>query len=92
MASADSCRSIPTRRRAGSSWQTDRSPGVRCVTFAAYARRIYAAAFRMTSGFESSRPLAHATPPRMRLLFVGPQLCLQLPSDPASRRQPLLFG
>jgi len=35
MASADSSRSIPTRRRAGSSWQTDRPPGVRRVPFAA---------------------------------------------------------
>jgi len=35
MASADSCRSIPARRRVGLSWQTDRSPGVRHVTFAA---------------------------------------------------------
>jgi len=92
MASADSCRSIPARRRAGSSWQTGRSPGVRRVTFAAHTRRIYDAEFRMTSGFESLGPLAHATSPRMRLLLVGPQLCLQLPSDPASRRQPLLFG
>jgi hypothetical protein len=92
MASADSCRSIPTRRRIGSSWQTDRSPGVRRATFAAYTRRIYDVAFRMTSGFESACPLAHATPPRMRFLFVRPQLCLQLPSDPASRRMPLLFS
>jgi len=92
MASADSCRFIPIRRRVGSSWQTGKSPGVRRVTFAAQTRRIYAAAFRMTSGFESLCPLAHATPPHMRFLFVGPQLCLQLPSDPASRRQPLLFS
>jgi len=28
----------------------------------------------------------------MRFLFIGPDVCLQLPSDPASRRQPLLFG
>jgi hypothetical protein len=28
----------------------------------------------------------------MRLLFVGPGLCLQLPLDSASRRTPLLFG
>src|SRR3990172_7800803 len=30
--------------------------------------------------------------PRMRFLFVGPGVCLQLPSDSASRRTPLLFG
>ncbi|MBN1555805.1 MAG: hypothetical protein JXA11_13760 [Phycisphaerae bacterium] len=62
------------------------------MTFVAYTRRIYAAAFRMTSGFESFGPLAQATPPRMRFLFVRPRLCPPLPSDPASRRQPLRFG
>jgi len=28
----------------------------------------------------------------MRFLFVGPELCLQLPSDSGSPRTPLLFG
>jgi len=28
----------------------------------------------------------------IRFLFVKPALCLQLPSDSASRRTPLLFG
>jgi hypothetical protein len=28
----------------------------------------------------------------MRFLFVGPGFCLQLPSDSASRRTPLLFS
>jgi hypothetical protein len=30
--------------------------------------------------------------PHMRFLFVGPALCLQLPSDPTSRWTPLLFS
>ena len=30
--------------------------------------------------------------PYMRFLFVRPEVCLQLPSDSASRRTPLLFG
>jgi hypothetical protein len=33
-----------------------------------------------------------ACPPLMRFVFLGPELCLQLPSDPDLRRQPLLFG
>jgi hypothetical protein len=44
------------------------------------------------SGFGYSRLLAQVRLPRMRFLFVGPGLCLPLPSDPASRRQPLRFG
>jgi hypothetical protein len=39
--------------------QTDRSPGVRRVTFAPHTRRIYAHAIRVASGFESPGPLAH---------------------------------
>ena len=30
--------------------------------------------------------------PRMRFLYVGPELCLQLPSDSGSPRTPLLFS
>jgi len=62
------------------------------MTFAPSIRRIYADAFRVTWGFESNGPLAHASSPLMRFVFLGPELCLQLLSDPASRRQPLLFG
>jgi len=71
--------------------QNGRSPRVRRVTFVPYTRRIYVGWVRMTSGFESLCPLAHP-PPRMRFVFLGPGLCLQLPSDSASRRTPLLFG
>jgi hypothetical protein len=61
------------------------------MTFAPYIRRIYADTFRVTSGFESYGPLARAPSPLMRFVFLGPELCVQLLSDPASRRQPLLF-
>jgi len=44
------------------------------------------------SGFEDHSRLARICLPRMRFLFVGPGFCLQLPSDSASRRTPLLFG
>src|SRR5208283_280453 len=30
--------------------------------------------------------------PHMRFVFLRPGLCLHLPPDPASRRQPLVFG
>jgi hypothetical protein len=43
---------------------------------------------RVISGFGSMRPLARMRTPHMRWLFVRPALCLQLPSDPASRRRP----
>src|SRR5580704_19151464 len=43
---------------------------------------------RVTSGFGFSCPLARMRTPRMRFLYVRPALCLQLPSDPASRRRP----
>lgn len=46
----------------------------------------------MTSGFESLCPLAPPSSPPMRFVFLGSGLCLQLPSDSASRRTPLLFG
>ena len=36
--------------------------------------------------------LSIAAQPYMRFLFVRPEVCLQLPSDSASRRTPLLFG
>ena len=43
----------------------------------------------MVSGFECSCPLAQMRPPHIRSLYVGPQFCLQLPSDSASRWTPL---
>jgi len=62
------------------------------MTFAPDTCRIYAGILRVNLGFESSGPLARMPSPRMHFVFLRPELCLQLPSDPASRRQPLLFG
>jgi hypothetical protein len=91
-ASADSCRPIPTPLGAGSTLaergQAGRPPRVRRVTFMPYTCRIYARILRVISGFGYFGPLARMRTPHMRFLFVRPALCLQLPSDPASRRRP----
>lgn len=87
MASADFCFPIPTPLDVSSPRQGSRSPGVRRVTFAPYTRRIYAQPVRVTSGFGSYGLLAHLMHASMRFLFVRPELCLQLPSHPASRRR-----
>jgi len=92
MASADFSPSIPTPLDIGSTRQMERPPRVIRVTFIPYTRRIYFHIFRMVLGFEYLCPLAQMWLPHMRFLFVGPGLCLQLPSDSASRRTPLLFG
>src|SRR5687767_3083354 len=39
-------------------------------------------------GFAITGPLARHDMPQIRFLFIGPRLCLALPSDPASRRRP----
>jgi len=50
--------------------------------------RIYGRTLRVVSGFGLHCSLARMRTPHMRFLFVRPALCLQLPSDPASRRRP----
>ena len=55
----------------------------------AYARRIYFRAFRAGTGLRVFWPSHPTRLPPMRFLFVGPAVCLRLPSDPASRRAPL---
>jgi len=92
MASDDFCQPIPTPLDASSTRQVDRPPRVMRVTFIPYTRRIYFHIFRMVSGFEFHCPLAQMWLPHMRFLFVGPGLCLQLPSDSGSTRTPLLFS
>jgi hypothetical protein len=59
MASADFCRPFAPPCDGPSLRQDDRSLRVRRVTFLPDTRRIYAAAVRMTLGFESIGPLAH---------------------------------
>ena len=45
----------------------------------------------MALDFAVASPLVRPGRPRIRFLFVGSRLCSTLPSDPASRRQPLRF-
>src|SRR6201998_1766112 len=53
-------------------------------------RRIYA--LRLDGyGLRDSLPARPTLTPHIRFLFIGPHLCSTLPSDPASRRQPLRF-
>src|SRR5258708_21871414 len=40
-------------------------------------------------GLRDTLPARPALAPRIRFLFIGSHLCSTLPSDPASRRQPL---
>ena len=82
----------PTMASADFCSRSCRSLRVRRVTFLPHIRRIYAERFRMTSGFESHGPLAHHSSPSMRFVFLGPGVCLQLPSDSGSPQTPLLFG
>src|SRR5216684_2458649 len=42
-------------------------------------------------GLRDTLPARPALAPRIRFLFIGSHLCSTLPSDPASRRQPLRF-
>jgi hypothetical protein len=90
--SAAICQPIPTPYDAGSMKQADRLPRAIRATFPAYTGRIYVPIFRMVSGFECPCPLAQMRPPHIRNLYVGPQVCLQLPSDSTSRWTSLLFG
>src|SRR6266446_3047013 len=43
-------------------------------------------------GLRDTLPARPALAPRIRFLFIGSHLCSTLPSDPASRRQPLRFA
>src|SRR5262249_15347506 len=42
-------------------------------------------------GLRDQLPARPTLAPRIRFLFIGSHLCSTLPSDPASRRQPLRF-
>jgi len=68
-------------------------PGYCAHTFTSYTCCIYSHAFRMTIGLcESYCFLAQAWLPPMRFVSLRPGLCLPLPSDPASKRQPFQFS
>jgi hypothetical protein len=44
------------------------------------------------TGFEDNGLLARMELPHMRFLFVGPEVCLRLPSDSTSQCTPLPSG
>ena len=71
-----------------------RPPRLRCTLFPSiYLPHLLC--FYKCGSYQTSLPLAnlsHETQPYMRFLFVRPEVCLQLPSDFASRRTPLLFS
>ena len=69
-----------------------RPPRVRCYSFAPYICRIYAITYLSSLGLWRVWPPYPILTPLIRFLFVRPVLCLQLPSDSASRQTPLLFG
>ena len=69
-----------------------RSLRVRRVTFLPYTRRLYARSDPTTSGLSLLALSPTHRTPRMRFVFLGPGVCLLLPSDPESSRTPLQFG
>ena len=71
--------------------QIGRSPRVRCRTFTLMTVASTSTLSGSVSGFNASCRLTQRTR-LMRFLFVGPALCLRLPSDPTSRWTPLPFG
>ena len=91
-ASADFCPPIAPPRDGASQRRTNRSPGVRRVTFAPTTRRIYARWVQVTPGFGFLCPLAH---PRdassaLRLPRAGASLTASFPRRLATTQ--LLFG
>lgn len=54
-------------------------------------RRTYLRTLRMVIGLESDSLLGQMWLPCKRILLFGARLCLQLSSDPGSRRKPLQF-
>ena len=87
--SADFWRRIPVPFDTGSSWHPARSPRVLRTHLRAYACRIYATAFRASTGLHRSLPAHPAVSPHIRFLFVRPALCPQLPPDSQSPAKPL---
>jgi hypothetical protein len=86
MASADFS---PRPSRAAPFQGNARSPQIRTRAFPPCGRRIYTVDSRSPFGFRGMLPVHPSTAPYIRFLFVGPEVCLPLPSDSASRRTPL---
>jgi len=100
MASADFCQFNRTSLYGLSLWKIHpscrrlpgRPPRVRTITFIPSTRCIYCMGFGQ---YRTSFSLANSSSPSqpyMQFLFIEPGLCLQLLSDSASRRTPLLLA
>src|ERR1700693_5750464 len=92
MPSADFCSAVrwpldPLSRLAHATGQISRGKlnRLRCTTAGSMLRALDG------YGLRDSLPARPALAPRIRFLFIGSPLCSPLPSDPASRRQPLRF-
>ncbi len=91
MASADFWRIIGKSLDLPSSWQSARPPRVMRTPFTLMTAAYTSTRSVSVPGFDD---IGRLTPRArlMRFLFVGPALCLRLPSDPTSRWAPLPFG
>src|SRR5262249_14772513 len=92
MPSADFCNFFPSLLNDSSSKQSCRPPRVLRSHLHAYANRIYKQALLTGIGLRRQSHPHPACLPHMRFLFVGPALCLRLPSDSTSRETPLPSG
>ena len=66
-----------------------RPPRVRTITFIPSTRRIYCMGFGQCRTSFCHANSSAPRQPSMRFLFIGPGLCLRLPSDSTSRWTPL---
>ena len=97
MASADFYRFSYTLLHRLSLWElhpscrryTSRPPRVRTIAFIPSTRRIYCIGFGQCWTLSCVADSSALIQPHMRFLFIGPGLCLRLPSDSTSRWTPL---
>ena len=90
MPSADPCRlSLASRPGLPLTRLDDRSPRVRTLTFPAHLPHLLLWPL-IALGFVVSRQLARPHSLFMGFVSLRSQICLRLPSDPASRRRPCL--
>jgi len=68
--------------------QTCRPQRVRRVTFLPHTRRIYVRRSGWHRASGAIVPSPTVRPPRMRFVYLGPGVCLQLPPDASSRLRP----
>jgi hypothetical protein len=93
MPTADFCRTIKRNYFLFSpgSGTCDRSPAIRLTAFHAQPPNLQPAPL-MDMDFAVIGQLVRRRMPYIRFLSIGSRLCSTLPSDPASRRQPLRFA